>query len=165
MMIIADTNILSSFLTVSRVSELLLALKTNRLYIPQAIYQEISTGAAHGRFSHEAWSTSIQSQPFVVVDMTPTQIALAETMPASLAHAERHAIAMALDTKSRLLTNDRRAVSYCRELGILCLNLSNILRLLWQSDVCTKEQVRTIMHQMTALEGIIFKNAEAVFDT
>jgi hypothetical protein len=55
-----------------------------------------------------------------------------------------------------LLTNDRRALSYCTTVQIATLDLKQLLRGLWLRSVVTQVTVRSLIAQMEQVDRTIF---------
>jgi hypothetical protein len=54
-------------------------------------------------------------------------------------------------------------MTYCREQGVLCLDLSTLLRLIWRGGTASQDEVRVLMQKMEQHEGIVFRHAERIF--
>ena len=65
---------------------------------------------------------------------------------------------------SKLLTNDKRAHTYCLAHQIPAFNLKLILRRLWQANHSTKEEVRTLIEEIERSEpGMVIKGKDEIF--
>src|SRR5436309_3147862 len=71
--------------------------------------------------------------------------------------------AMILLDTSIFLTNDRRARTFCAEIGVEAFDVAGLLRLIWTSRVRSKEFVRDLLQRMERIEGLVLKNKERIF--
>lgn len=163
-MIVSDANILISFAVIQRLDLLLQALKTPHLVIPRAVQAELQIGLDRQYPFFEtigAWLTSGQIQ---VVDLTPEALLQATTLPPSFGAGEREALMLAQLAAGVLLTNEKRVVNYCHRQALVCLNLSQLLRLLWKDGLAAQAEVQAFMESMSAHEGLVFKNSGRIFE-
>lgn len=163
MIVISDTNIVSSFAAAEALPLLLDALHVDHLVIPSAVYDELQAGIAAKVAYLQPISHWIDSKILRVAPLTAEQLERAETLPQSFGAGERQGIILTDDLRGTLLTNEKRVVNYCTRNRLLCLNLSQLLRLLWKEKVATPDQVRTFMRRMTEAEGITFKDDDQLF--
>jgi len=71
-----------------------------------------------------------------------------------LNQGECEAIALSQSRKGRLLTNDKRAVRYCREHGITVIDLPVLLRWLWTRNIVSQTEVKALLDKMKAIENL-----------
>ncbi len=130
MIIISDTNILSSMAAGDSFPALLRLFARAKIAIPFGVQQELQEGLDRGRTYLEPIIQSIKAGRIEAVPLSAEEELLTFNYPSKLGDGERQAIALAQTRKATLLSNDDRAIRYCRQKGINHLDLVDILRLL-----------------------------------
>lgn len=163
-MIIADTNILSTFARIGRLDLLFAVAETEVLYLPPAVIREIEIGLRRGRGFLQPIVDELTGGGFKPLDLTAEENTLASTLPPSLNSGERECIALCAKRSGKLLTNDKRARNYCQANRIPCLDLKLILRRLWQANHSTKPEVLNLITEIEQGEpGMVIKGKEDIF--
>jgi predicted nucleic acid-binding protein len=127
-MIVADTNILSSFLKVDALDSLRQALHVSQLIVPSAVWLELEAAVTQGHISASEWQTLLNSQSIQPMTLTEAEQAQTEQLPFSLGTGEKEAIVLTKRLSATFFSNDRRALSYCRAQRIPCADLYAVLR-------------------------------------
>lgn len=164
-MIVADTNLLSTFARIQRLELLPFVAVTDTLFLTPAVVKELKMGLHKGLdFLQPIVDGLTSGIGFQAVALTEEEKSFVEQLPGSLNAGEKESIAVcALRTGGKLLTNDKRAHNYCRENRIPSLDLKLILRRLWQAHHCTKEEVRVLMDEMEKREpGLSIKGKDEI---
>lgn len=164
-MIVADTNILSTFARIHRLDLLPVVAETAALYLPPAVVKELKVGLHKGLdFLQPIIAGLASGAGFYTVELTADEKRVVDRLPHSLNAGEKESLAIcALRAGNKLLTNDKRAHNYCRENRIPSLDLKLILRRLWQATYCTKEEVRALMDEIEKSEpGMVIKGKEEI---
>jgi len=165
-MIIADTNILSTFARIGRLDLLFVVSETEIFYLPPSVVKEIKVGLQKGLvFLQPIVDGLIGRKRFDALDLTAEEKSLGDAMPASLNAGERECIAVCVkQSGAKLLTNDKRARNYCQANRIPCLDLKMVLRRLWQANHCAKEEVRALIEEIEKGEpGMVIKGKSEIF--
>jgi predicted nucleic acid-binding protein len=155
-MVVSDTNILGSFAAADAVLHLFALLATDIITIPPAVEAEIHAGVARGATHLLQLLDLVADGRLVVVTLDEPALALAATLPRKLNAGEREAIGLAAQQQAVLLTNDRRALSYCTTAQIATLDLKQLLRGLWVRKVITRADVRTSIAHMERVDRSVF---------
>jgi predicted nucleic acid-binding protein len=131
--IVADTNIVSTFARVGALSLLVRLLEVDRLHITSASSHELRKAVAAGcAFLTPVLDAMPSGGELDLVELTEQENLALRDLPGSLGAGEAESIAVCLNRSgARLLTNDKRARNYCREKGIPCLDLPGLLRASW----------------------------------
>ncbi|MCI0392541.1 MAG: hypothetical protein MOB07_27735 [Acidobacteria bacterium] len=139
-MIVADTNILSTFARIGRLDLLFAVTETDVFYLAPSVVKEIKVGLQKGIVFLQPIADGLTvGAGFDALDLTAEEESLADALPASLNAGERECIAICANRgTAKLLTNDKRARNYCQANRIPCLDLKLILRRLWQANHCAK---------------------------
>lgn len=137
-----------------------------KVAIPFAVQQELQEGLDRGRAYLEPVIQSILARQIEVFPLSAEEELLTFNYPARLGEGERQAIALAQTRKATLLSNDDRAVRYCRQKQINYLDLVDILRLLWTRQVMSQDEVRVLIEKMEQVERLSLTQAErpVIFD-
>lgn len=144
-MIIADTNVISTFARIVALDHVRQLVNADRLYVTPATFTELRRAVNAG-----------------CDFLTPTLAA--KDLPGSLGAGEAESIAVCLNrSATQLLTNDKRARNFCRERAIPCLDLPGILRALWVRKVLSKKRVGEPLRQIETEEGMVIKNKDEIF--
>ena len=154
MLVLSDTNILSS-LAAGKGFHLLKALFPKTvIYIPPAVEKELQIGLAGGKTHLDIVLQAIDSDDLQVLKLSRKEKQIAQTLPQKLNDGECEAIALAQNRKGRLLSNDKRAVRYCQKKRIKVVNLPNLLRLLWTRRIVSQDEVRLLLKTMKDVENL-----------
>ncbi len=164
-MIIADTNIISTFARVGALDQLRKLVKANRLYLTPATFNELRRALEAGCNFLAPTLTSIRAgTELEIVELRREEILAAKDLPGSLGAGEAESIAVCVNRRgTQLLTNDKRARNFCRERSIACLDLPGILRALWVRQILPKQRVKELLVQIEAEEGMVVKNKDDIF--
>jgi predicted nucleic acid-binding protein len=162
-MILSDSNVLASFAAADQLLILWRLFNVATIWIPPGVEAEIEHGVARGRTHLAAIQPLLDSGNLQVLTLTSEDHERMATFPASLGIGEREAIAFCIRTRARLLCNDRRAASFCREQGVQYHDLITILRHLWTKGILSRAEVRALMTDMERVEHHVFKDPQIIF--
>jgi predicted nucleic acid-binding protein len=151
MIVLSDTNIISSFAAAGAFPWLLQLFRHAKIYIPPAVWQELQIGLARGKTYLETVSVG---EELCVLELSEVEKQLAQTLPAKLNRGECEAIALAKFRRGILLTNDKRAIRYCDDQKIEVLDLVDLLRLLWLRQIISQREVQILIDRMSAVENL-----------
>ena len=164
-MVVSDTNILGSFAATDALPNLFALLATDKITMPPAVEAEIRMGVARNVGHLQRLLDAISDKRLVVTPLNPQAQATISSFPQQLNSGEREAIALAAQYRAPLLTNDRRALSYCVTAQIATLDLNQLLRGLWVRKVVTQAIVRDMITHMKQVDRTIFleKDLQQIF--
>ena len=154
MIVISDTNVLSSLAAGDSFPVLLRLFARSKLAIPPCVQRELQAGLEQGNIYLQPIIQAVLTQKIEVVPLSAEAEQLAFGYPARLDEGEREAIALAQTRKAILLSNDRAAIRYCQQHGIRVIGLVTILRLLWTENVMLQDDVRGLIEKMTQVENL-----------
>jgi predicted nucleic acid-binding protein len=157
--IVSDTNILSSLAAAHALDRLQRLFARSTLCIPPAVRAELLVAVERGRIYLEVVTTAIVVGEIPVLELTEAERALVTTLPRKLGLGECQAIALCQQRHRPLLSNDRRAVRYCQTNGIDVVDLPTVLRLFWTRQITTRTEVEQIISRMEKVERLTL-NAE-----
>jgi predicted nucleic acid-binding protein len=154
MLIISDTNILSSMAAGAGFHLLSRLFPGQVIYIPPAVQKELQAGFRPEQIYLEVVLQAIDSRDIQVLDLSATEQRIAQALPTKLNDGECEAIALAQNRKGRLLSNDKKAVRYCRHKGIKVVDLPYLLRELWIRKIISQDEVKALIHTMKTVENL-----------
>lgn len=154
MIVISDTNILSSLAAGDAFAMLRRLYKQSRLMIPPTVEQELQRGFARGKTYLQPVLQAIANQQIEVVSLSAEEELQTFLYPAHLDAGEREAIALAQSRKVPLLSNDGDAIRYCKQHQLLVVSLINLLRLFWIKGVLSQDEVRDLIARMEQVETL-----------
>lgn len=117
MRLVADTDFLSALYKIDRIDLIYQVFGVDRIYITQAVIDEL----AKAPFFYD-FVLNTQQIERVVVDEVPIHI-----KSAMLGRGETESIYYALETKSILLSNDKKAGEFAEDLGLMVLDIVSFL--------------------------------------
>jgi len=158
--VVSDTNILSSLAAGDAFPVLLHLFVRSKICIPPGVHQELQAGLDRGKTYLEPVIQAIMSRHIEVVPVSSEEEQLPLRYPHKLNVGERQAIALAQICKATLLCNDRRATHYCEQQGIRVVNLVSILRLLWVRRLMSQDSVRVLIEKMEQVENLMLTQAQ-----
>lgn len=155
MIVISDTNILSSLAAATAFDTLFQLFTQSELCIPPAVVHELQAGIDKGKPYLAPVLEAITTQKIVVIALSSREEQLIQQYPPRLNLGECEAIALAQTHNGLLLSNDKRAVHYCQNQGIRVLNLENILRELWVRKILSRTEVKQVIEQIAHVERLV----------
>lgn len=164
-MILADTNIVSTFARVSALDCLRQIFQADRLHVTPATLSELQRAIEAGCDFLTATVAAIRSGVELdLVELRRDEILALRDLPQSLGAGEAEAIAVCLKRPGTgLLTNDKLARNFCRQEQIRCLDLPELLRAMWVTGVRPKEDVRELLTRIETEQGMVIKRKDNIF--
>lgn len=162
-MILADTNILSTFAKIGELSLLLRLFASEQIGVVPAVYEELQEGVNKGYVLLQAVVELVQRGHIALLVPTAQEIFEKDALPGSFDTGERETMAVARSRGYRILTNETHVKNWCKRTGIGYWDLPGVLRALWRTNLLTKEQVQGLMEQIETKDRIVFKNREQIF--
>lgn len=154
MLVISDTNILSSFAACDALPLLFRLFPNTTIFVPPAVHQELQTGLAYGKHYLAEVLQSFAAGNLHIIPLSNDEQQIAAKLPAKLGSGEREAIAATQSRRGRLLSNDKQAIQYCKQHRIEAMDLPVLLRLLWKRKIVSQTEVRTLIDKMKAVENL-----------
>ena len=128
-----------------------------------AVEIEIRIGVANHSTSHgTSWSCTHRGESGHVNPTALDRQSMA-TMPPSLGLGERESIAICKRLNSIFVSNERRVKHHCRDYGVDCVNLVEILRALWELGILKQADVRNIIAEIEARDNLKFRAPDTIF--
>jgi predicted nucleic acid-binding protein len=146
--VLADTNILSTFAKISALSLLRQLFTEEGIGVVPAVYEELHNGLNKGYVALQAALELIQYRHIDLIVPNAEETLGKGALPPSFDAGEREVIAVAQARGYKILTNERLVKNWCRQAGIQYWDLPGILRALWRTHLLTQEQVRSLVIQI-----------------
>lgn len=159
MIVISDTNILSSFAAANSLTLLLQLFENTIICIPQSVYEELQHGLESERTYINTALQAIDSGKIQLLALSASEKRQSIPLPNQLNAGERDGIILAQAHQARFLSNDRRAVRYCKENNIKVSDLPDLLRLLWLRRIVSQDEIKSIIDRMASVEGLTLSKA------
>lgn len=154
MIVVSDTNMLSSFAAADALPVLLRLFVKTEIYIPSAVLEELKVAIQHGRSYLNVILQAIADQQIILLPLTYAENQVLTLLPRRLNAGERQAIVLAQTRKGVLLSNDKRAVNYCVQQGIQVIDLVDALRLLWIRKILSRNEIQQLIERMVLIERL-----------
>ena len=154
MIVVSDTNMLSSFAAADALPVLLRLFVRTEIYIPPAVLEEIQVAIKNGRTYLNDILKAITDQQIILLPLTNDEIQALAVLPHRLNAGERQAIVLVQERNGVLLSNDKRAVRYCAQQSIRTIELIDALRLLWIRQILTQNEVKQLVERMVLVEHL-----------
>lgn len=162
-MVLADTNILSTFAKINQVALLFRLLAPDRIGIVSAVYTELSVGVDRGYKDLQAIVDLVRQGQIVLVAPDTDEIMQKAGLPAAFDAGERETLTVARARAYAVLTNENQVKHWCERQRLTYLDLPGILRALWKTKLLSQEQVQSLIEQIETKDKIRFKNQEQIF--
>jgi predicted nucleic acid-binding protein len=158
--VISDTNILSSLAAAETVALLFQLFPKAQILIPPAVEQELQAGLQRKQAHLASVFQALTAGHLSVQPLSAKESALAQSLPRKLNTGECEAIALAQSRQAPLLSNDKRAIRYCQQNGIEALDLATLLNLLWVRRIVSKKEVEAMLQKMAVTEGLTLNQTQ-----
>jgi predicted nucleic acid-binding protein len=161
-MVLADTNILSTFAKIAQLPLLLGLFSNQRVGVVPAVYEEFQAGISKGYTDLQAVVTFIQQGQIELVTPTAQEIFQKDELPASFDAGERETLAIARSRRYGVLTNETQVKNWCTREQVDYWDLPGLLRAFWTTGFVSREQVKSLIAQIEVKDRIVFKNREII---
>ena len=135
-MIIADTDFLSIFLKIERLSLIFTALEINELIITGAVLQEIKPAPVYGLFLEAS-----KKHKIIVMNSKEKEVL-------DFWLGELESIALAKETNSILLMDDRRAARLAESKGVIVMSVPIFLLHCRINNILSRDEMKQIIKTM-----------------
>lgn len=162
-MVLADTNILSTFAKIDQLNLLIRLFAPERVGLVPAVYTEFQNGVDAGYTILQTVIELVQQGQFELTVPASSEIFQKDNLPRSFDAGERETLCVAQSRSYPILTNETQVKRWCERNGIAYWDLPGILRALWRMNFVSREQVQSLIEQIEAKDRIVFKNKEQIF--
>lgn len=164
-MVFIDADVLSSFAKIQRLSLLFAVFNEDPINISAAVEKELRVGVAKG-FDFARDIMVLHSQGRIATHY-PTAVdhQFMATLPWTLGSGERESMAICKRLGAIFVSNERRVNHHCRENGVDCVNLAEILRALWELGILQQADVRNVITEICAKDNLKFRTTNSIFNS
>ena len=162
-MVFVDTDVLSIFAKIQSLSLLFAVFHQDQLNITTAVENEIKIADSKGfLFTRDIIALKTQGK---IYTHHPTNIdkEFMDSLPQTLDAGERESMALCKRLKAILVSNERRVMHHCNTNHILCINLTQILRALWELNILSQTDVRKMITEIETKDNLKFRTIEPIF--
>lgn len=163
-MIIIDTNILSTLAKTEKTGLLFEVFKSEKIAIVPAVHEELRNGLKRGYFLLGEIMNLVNRKKIELLPLIEEEIMLKSELPASLDEGERECVAVCKLRRFSLLTNEKSVKNFCNREEINYMDLPDLLRTLWQSELLSKDEVGKLVKEIEAKDNITFKSIDEIFE-
>ena len=158
-MVVADTDVLSVFAKVRRLALLFALFRDEEICTTPGVLAELqrSLDAAYD-YALDVFA-AIASGQIRLAHLTREERDLRDGLPPSLGRGEREIIAIAQGRNGVAVSNESRVRHHCRELGVACLGLPDLLRGLWRESLLGQDEVRELITEVEVQDRTTFREA------
>ncbi|MCB0094502.1 MAG: hypothetical protein KDE50_26585 [Caldilineaceae bacterium] len=147
--ILFDTNVLSHFAKIGRLSLLLQvftnAHRTKQLYVSPMIHRELEIGLQHGASYLQNAVQLIAEQDIQIIHPTKADRQFMHSLPAKLAAGEAEAIALCHRLNLVFISHDRKAVNFCERMGIPSVKFEVFINRLRLAELLTADEIAEML--------------------
>ena len=162
-MVFVDTDVLSIFAKIQHLPLLFAVFGQDPINIAAAVEAEIKTGISKGfHFSHEILELQAQGRIRTYQPAAVDQEFM-RSLPQTLAPGELESMAICRRFNATFASNERRVMHHCQINGIHCINLPDILRLLWELKILTQTDVQKVVTQIEIKDRLKFRTTDPIF--
>ncbi len=161
-MILFDSNILFTFSKIEQMS-LLTEIFEEKIAISPEVENEIYQGATSGYEHCDRLTEFIQRRDIKILRPKEEEIELESSLPNSLGSGEKESLAIAKIRGLMFITNDKRAINYCKRNDVNYAHLNHILRLLWKDKILSKNKVKELIEDIERRDTLIITDKQEIF--
>jgi predicted nucleic acid-binding protein len=157
--ILVDTDVLSALAKTQSLHLLFRLFGEGNVQTTAAVVAELRYSLALGReYARDVFS-HIDSGRIPVIYLTSDEVFVRDQLPTSLNIGERETMAAAECRNAMVLSNESRVAHHCKQRGIPCFRLADLLRALWLNAILTKIEVAELIEQLKSADDMKFKQA------
>ncbi|RKU22193.1 hypothetical protein C6503_04290 [Candidatus Poribacteria bacterium] len=162
-MIFVDADILSIFAKIQRLTLLFIVFDQETLNIAFAVENEIKTGVSKGFHVFDDIIALQTQRKIRTYYTTPADQEFMSSLPQTLGAGERESIVLCKRLSATFASNDRRVMHHCQTNGIHCINLVDILRLLWELQILSQTDVQKVITEIEIADRLKFRSIDPIF--
>jgi predicted nucleic acid-binding protein len=161
-LVLADTNILSTFAKVKRGALLVELFGLGRIGLTPVVFEELQIGVSRGYVLLQSVIDLVQQGQLLLIVPNADEVIQKSTLPASFDLGERETLLVAKSRAYGVLTNESHVKHWCRREQVELWDLPGILRSLWRNNVMPREDVRNLIEEIEQSDRVVFKNKENI---
>lgn len=162
-MVFVDTDVLSIFAKIQRLPLLFDVFNQDSLNIAAAVEREIKVGVSKG-FYFALDIVALQKRELISIHHpTSADEDFMDSLPQKLGAGERESMAICKRLTAIFTSNERRVMHYCRENGIGCVNLTEVLRTFWELNILSQSEIRELIKEIEVKDCLKFRTIDPIF--
>lgn len=161
-MIIIDTNIISTFCRINKLTLIFKLFPNDTFGITPAVYDEMMEAIRLGYSFLKIAKSLVDKNDLQLISLKPDELQLKQTLPRSFGSGDLECIVVSKKRKYELLTNDKRIINYCKLESITVYDLPIILRAFWENGICSKKEVHRMIDEIENKENMVIKNKKFI---
>ena len=162
MIIILDTNIISTFSKIKKLELLYDVFNANVFYISPNVHKEIMAAKEKGYIFVEQVTDLLQRKKLVTLTLNSEEAVKAEKLPSSFSKGERDSLVICKERNGIFVTNERKVINYCKKHDIAYFDLRDILKALHQFMNFSKDEVSKLIDEIEEKDNIIIKDKNEI---
>lgn len=162
MIILLDTNIISTFSKIKKLGLLYDVFNTKEFYISPNVHAEIIAAKEKGYLFVGQVIDLFQKKKLIALPLTSEEEIKAEKLPLSFSKGERDSLVICKERNGILVTNERKVINYCKKQDIKCFDLRDILKALHQFMDFSKDEVSKLIEEIEEKDNIIIKDKNEI---
>ncbi len=162
MMILIDTNILSTFGAIDALHLLFLVFE-GEISITTNVFNEVKKAQKLGYAYAEKVLALVAQERLKMVSPTDEEAIFISQLPKSFGSGELDSVAIARYRKAILVTNEKRVLNYCHRLSIETMTLNSFLKFLWKQGILSKSDVEKLIEEIESKDKVVFDSKEGIF--
>lgn len=163
-MILADSNIISTFAKIKRLDLLFKVFNKPTLYVSANVFKELMVDKERGHpYTSEIFNL-IEEHKIEIATPTEDELLLTMDMPKSFGSGELDSLAICKTRNAVFLSNERRVINHCRREDITCFDLCDILTAVWKYEILQKEEVMRIIDEIERKDNVYIPSKDRIFE-
>ena len=160
-MVILDCDIASCLAKINRMDLLGAAFPDSQVYITESVSIELLRASQAGfsfpdRIFKSIPVISLNQEERIILQDTPKN--------RSIHFGEAEGLIISKNRDAIFLTNDSRAVRYCKDNDTKVLDLRDILLILFKQRALTREDMNDLIQSIEDMDNIIIKDKSTILD-
>ncbi len=164
MIILLDTNIISTFSKIRKLELLYDVFNTNVFYISSNVHNEIMITKEKGYIFVNYVVDLLQKKKIIPLTLTSEEEIKTNKIPLSFSRGERDSLVICKERNGIFVTNERKVINYCKKHSIVYFDLRDILKALYIFIKFSRNEVNKLIKDIEEKDNIIIKDKKEIFD-
>ena len=164
MIILLDTNIISTFSKIKKLELLYGVFNTDVFYISPNVSNEIMIAKEKGYVFVNLVADLLQKKKIISLTLTSEEETKVNKLPLSFSKGERDSLVICKERNGIFATNERKVINYCKKHNIAYFDLRDILKALYMFMKLSKNELSKLIKDIEEKDNIIIKDKKEIFD-
>lgn len=125
---------------------------------------ELDRAVEIGFIDYQNFFDEVDEEMIKIEHITKDDISLMRKLPNFMGTGEKDSYAICKNNNYVLVTDDRKVYKYCRRKNVDAITLHMILRAFWKNEICTKNEVETIIEEITIKDKKVLNRESILVD-